>query len=163
MFVRQGFTIVELLAVIVLLSILSVVALSRSVGASAFEAAVLADFVLEEARFAQRLAAYRQDNDVVLRLAATAQGIEADIILSGTTTTRERNWDTSARLSLGASTLSAGQAATLSFSGEGEVVAASWAGSIVDPTSGIQITAGGENPRTLCLYPSGYVDTDVCR
>lgn len=159
----RGFTIVELIVVIILLSVLSVVALSRSVGASAFEAAVLSDFVLEEWRFAQRLASVRQDSPVQLQLAAGATELTASLVLGGTTTVRQRQWETAATLSNSGTVLSSGQLATFSYAGSGQLVAASWNGAVLDPTLGVQIDVNGENPRVLCLYPSGYGDAAVCQ
>ncbi len=161
--VSRGFTIVELIAVISLLAVLSAVAISRSVKPSSFEAAVASAFLLEELRFARRLAVNRQDVAVTLRLTLTASAWQVQVLGDGFTTLRAREADrTNATLTGDAVALNTGEVLTLVYDGLGNVTAADIAGTGLTPADGVPVVLTAESSRTLCIYPSGYVTGEGC-
>lgn len=154
---------VELVAVIGLLGVLSAVALSRTVKPSAFEAAVASAFVQEELRFARRIAVNRQDVDVSARLTLSANAWTTQVLADGVTVLRERSAERDdATLTADGVTLAEGDSLTVAFRGDGELLSVDVGATTVDPADGVGVTIAAEGSRELCLYPSGYTTGSVC-
>jgi prepilin-type N-terminal cleavage/methylation domain-containing protein len=71
----HGFTLVELTTVLVLVGVLSVVATSRLVGASSFEANDLSRALLAAGHLAQRTALARTDGTTTLEVSGAANSV----------------------------------------------------------------------------------------
>lgn len=162
-----GFTVVELVTTIILLAILSGVAMSSMVSPSSFGPSTIAHQLGLEFSVAYGQATARQDVTVsveiqgdtdawLVRISNSADGVVRTTSLDalGTSITVTNG--------LSSSSLSGSDALTLSFSGSGEVASAALAGSIIDPSLGIQIDLAGESNRVMCLYPTGYLDDAAC-
>ncbi len=160
---RQGFTIVELVVVLLLVGVLSAVAIPRFIQPSAFDASVGAQFVLEEARFAQKLANYRQDQTVSLVISRTADELLARVVGNGGLELRSNTIPLrSLELRFGGNALAAGQTLTISYGGDGRLRQAQWAGTTLVTSMGIDLEVVAAQSRSLCIYPSGFADHVPC-
>jgi len=163
----QGFTVVELVAVILLLAILSITALGRFVRPSAFAPAVLSAGLVAEVRQARQLAAARSDARVTLELSADggdwhfALATDVDGVVEEE---RIAMANTSLVASSGAvsAALGAGAGLRLTFHGDGDLAAIAIAGSPGDADLGVEVALSGDSTRTLCIYPSGYATDSAC-
>ena len=163
-----GFTVVELITVLVLLAILSSVALSRMVRPDAFAPATLAHQLKLDLNVALGAATARQDVTTSLALLADADAwvLRVSNDLEGTQReTRVDMLNSSVAVTDGAvaEVVSAVAAFELSFSGAGEVATASIGGAVLDASGGIDLTiVGASSSRDLCLHPTGYLDDSTC-
>ena len=80
---QLGFTVVELVVVIILLGTLSAVAISVSVSPSSFAPSLAAQFFSQQIQRAQTLARQRQDSDVVVVLTSVADGWRTQTTVGG--------------------------------------------------------------------------------
>ena len=166
-FDARGFTIVELITTIILLSILSGVAMSTMTTSSSFAPSTITHQYNLELSLAHGYATARQDVTVSLELLA-----DADTWLMRTSnstdgvirSTAVDAYNTSINVSSGAtsSQLSDLDTLLLSYSGTGEIALATLAGTNIDPAEGIQFDVVGDSNRTLCLYPTGFFYHAAC-
>lgn len=163
----RGFTVVELVAVILLLAILSITALGRFVRPSAFAPAVVSAALVAEVRQARQLAGARSDARVTLELTADGSDWRFALATDVDGVVREQRVamaNTSLTASSGAASagLGAGAGLQLTFHGDGDVAAIAIAGSPGDADLGVELALGGDSARTLCIYPSGYATDSAC-
>jgi len=163
----RGFTIIELITTIILLSILSGVAMSTMVTSSSFAPSTITHQITLEFNLAHGFATARQDVTVSFEVLADSDTwlLRTSNSLDGETrSTAIDAHNTTISVSSGASSslLNNLNSLVLSYSGTGEIVAASLAGSSIDPTQGIQFDVVGDSSRTLCLYPTGFFDDAAC-
>lgn len=163
-----GFTVVELITTIILLAILSGVAMSTMVSSSSFAPSTVAHQFNLELNFAHAAATARQDVAVSLEILADADAwlIRTSNSVDGvirTTSVEAFNSNITATSGASSSLLSASDTLVINYAGTGEIASASLAGSVIHPADGIQLLLIGDSSRTLCIYPSGYFDHDVCR
>lgn len=159
----NGFTIVELITVIILLGVLSTVAISRSVKPSSFEAAVVSGYLIEEFRFARRLAISRQDVDVSVTLTLVADTWQSAVRADGIIDLRARSMARSnGYLVNGGGDINTGDTLTIAFNRDGTLGAADVSGAALVVTSGFELDVIAENQRTICVYPTGYVTRNAC-
>ena len=158
----QGFTLVELIAVIGLLAVLSVVAISRSVKPSDFEGAIVGGFLTAEMRFAQRLALHRQDDDVHLVVTENSGQWHTEIHV-GPSVVRTANTDQGGTTMLvDGATVDAANPLDLRYDGRGWINSALAGANVLTFDDGLQVTVGAAHGRTFCVYPNGYVDNALC-
>ncbi len=162
-----GFTIVELVTVIVLLGILSVAAVSRMVSPSDFAPGMVSSAASEQFRLARALAMSREDTSVSLELRAVgsdwqlrtltvADGeVRQELVERGTTTVVVDNGAFSGAVNTTATL-------TLQFDSGGSLVAATLGATVLDPLLAIRFTIAGASQRMLCAYPSGYLLSGDC-
>jgi MSHA pilin protein MshC len=163
----EGFTVVELIAVIVLLSILGVVAMGRMVSPNLFAPAIVTQAVVAESRFAQQIATSRHDaavtltldrlgDDWRLRVATDVDGVVRTELVEAE--------DTTVHAASGAANGSIGAGATLivSFDRAGDLSAITIGGGAGDPAAGVGLSISGDSTRQVCIYPSGYANADAC-
>lgn len=163
----SGFTLVELVAVVVLLGVLGVVASARFVGPAAFAPAMVAQAAQAEARLARQLAASRHDARVSLlldrsgghwrlRVVTDVDGVVRTALVEAENTTVQA---TSGALSR---TLDATTTVTVGFDRRGDLATVAIGGSAGDPALGVGLLVAGDANRRLCIHPSGYVTDDAC-
>ena len=173
--VRKGFTLVEIIIAILLVSILSAVLIARFTDGNTFNGLVLRDQFVSSTRTAQQSAMGRAD--VELRLVPNASGDEVTITVlekNGTIQsvqipfasvdlTADSNITTSCSSSTPANSITGGSAPLILAFGElGEVQSASIAGSSVSSPSALRLCIDDEVEKSVCVSASGYTYIGDC-
>lgn len=162
-----GFTLVELITVILLLGILSAVAIARSGSSSDFEPRMFTSTVAEQYRFAHGLSGSRYNDPVDFDVVASASGWQF-ISRSALTGEVRREEMTSDGLGItvqnGSSSLSlsAGSSLTIRFSPAGDIASANLNGLPLQVDLGIELQVAGDSMHQLCVYPTGYLRAGSC-
>lgn len=162
-----GFTLVELISVMILLSILGIFAMARMTSPELFAPAVVSGAVAAEVRFARQLAAARSDAVVSvtvdrvgdawrLRTSSDVDGVVRTELVSAD--------DTALQAASGAvsASLDAATALTLVFDHAGDLATVLIGAAPGAPDSGVNLTVAGDSTRRLCVYPSGYAHAGAC-
>ena len=162
-----GFTIVELVVVIILLAILSTVALSRTVSTSAFAPATVSHQLQQDLKFAQASAMARQDTQVSFQVDLDGTDwrmITSNLVDGVTHTTRLSAENTNIRLTHGAliEYLADGGSLSMTFDSSGDLATLNIEGNLVSPNSGLLLEVLGDSNRSLCLYHTGYLANGAC-
>ena len=150
-----------------LLGVLSAVAFSRFVAPSAYAPSILAQQLRAEIMMAQAQAGNRQDAQVAFELIASAADWRMQTLndLDGVVreTLIERD-NTAIVASSGAASasLDATNSLRVEFDGLGGLTLVRVAGTDGDASTGAQLVVTGDSSRTLCIYPSGYVNVEPC-
>ena len=166
----RGFTIVELIAVLLLLGILAATATSRMVGGNAYAPALVTEQLIALGRFAQQTALSRQDAAVSLDVDQSAGDWRFRVRVDdgvATITAREERAEirnTSVVVANGALTASLGAAAPLhlAFDGLGSLASGSIAATNLDPSLGVGIGASGDTTSTVCIGSTGHAYRGNC-
>lgn len=162
-----GFTMVELVVVVILLSILSVTAISRFVQPSAFAPGIVTQALVGEARFAQQLAMARHDAAVSLVLDRNGSEWRMRVLTDVDGVVRTQRVD-SANTAISASSgaanasVTAATALTLEFGHSGDLRGVALGATPGDPLTGVSLLVGGDSDRQICIYPSGYANDASC-
>jgi MSHA pilin protein MshC len=163
----RGFTIVELVTVIVLLGILSTVAVSRMVRPSAFAPGIVAQGLVAEARIAQQRAASRGDAQVTLTV--DQLGSDWRLVLSTdidgvirTELLEVANTTVLAASGAESAALNDTTALQIIFDNRGDLATVLIGGLPGAPTTGVALTVNGDSSRDVCVYPTGYAVQDAC-
>lgn len=161
----RGFTVVELVVVIILLSILSATALSRFSRPDVFAASALANTLTAQIHFAAQ-AAQTRSTPVTLNVTQTS-GLLLAQVASAAVMIRETQASL-ANVSLSLSNngtdypVSEGAVWQMTFRGKGDLVAASLDAIVLNPGIGITAHFSGDTDRFLCVQPIGYVSEQAC-
>ncbi len=163
----SGFTVVELVTVILLLGILSVVAFGRFVRPSAFTPGAVVHALILEARVVRQLAATRADAVVTFTIDRMGSNwrLQTATDVDGVLRTELVAADnTSLRATSGAADdqLDAATAATLVLDSSGDLAAVTIGGTPGDPTLGVEFAITGDSDREACIYPTGYANDAAC-
>ena len=162
-----GFTIVELITVIILLGILSVVAMARFVQPSAFVPSIVSQKLIAESRIAQQVAVSRVDATVSLRIDRQASDwrIQVSTDVDGVIRTELAGADNS-RLqatSGGANAfISAATALSIAYSSSGDISAVLIGATPGGASLGVDLLLQGDSDRQICIHPSGYPTNASC-
>lgn len=162
-----GFTLVELVAVIVLLSILGVVVMARLPSPNLFAPALLSQALVAEARVARQVAAARHDAVVTLSVSADPAGWRVELVSDVDGILRNQlveASDTAIVASSGSAsaTLDATTPVSLTFDRAGRLSGVTIGGAAGAPALGLALTVSGVGDREICVYPSGYASGSAC-
>ena len=163
----RGFTIVELVIVVILLGILSVAAVSRMVSPSDFAPGMVSATTASQFRFARALAFAREDTDVQFVIAVVGDDWQITSSTAADGTLREEQieqGDTTLQLINGAfnGAVSALEPLRITFASNGDLATASLGTQALDPNLGLRLQIDGDSSRLLCVYPNGYLLTADC-
>ena len=164
---EKGFTIVELITVILLLGILSAVAIARSGNSSDFEPRMFASTGAEQYRFAHGLSTGRY-GDLVSFSITSSDGVWQFVTSSAADgeVRREDMADSSVSLLInnGATSLAASAAngVRIEFAPTGDVSAAYLGALALQVDLGIELRVAGDSTHDLCIYPTGYLSVASC-
>lgn len=164
---QHGFTIVELVVVIILLGILSVAAVSRMISPSDFAPGMVSATTASQFRYARALAFAREDTDVRFMLAVVGSDwqITSSTDADGTVRSEQiEQGDTSVQLVNGAFSgiVSNSDPLRITFASDGGVASATLGAQSLDPDLGLRLQINGASSRSLCVYPNGYLLTADC-
>jgi len=168
--VPNGFTLVELVAVLLLMGILAATATSRLVSGNAFAPALVSQQIVAIGRLAQQTAQSRRDATVSLDVDQSGTDWRIRVLVDdGSTTTAVADERTSSRntgvtVTNGGAPIALGPTAALHvvFDGMGGVVGGSVAAAPLNPTVGIAIAAMGDSTADVCIGTTGHVYRGVC-
>lgn len=165
--IPTGFTVVELITVIILLSILGAVAMSRMISPDAFAPAIVTQAIVAETRFAQQVATSRSDAVVSLMVDRVGADwrLRVDTDIDGVIRTElveAENTNVQAVSGAASAAIGAGAALEVSFDHAGDLSAVTIDGVAGDPDSGVGLTITGDSTRQACVYASGYANDEVC-
>jgi prepilin-type N-terminal cleavage/methylation domain-containing protein len=166
----RGFTVVELIAVLVLMGILAATAMSRMVGSNAYAPALISQQLIALGRLGQQMALARQDASVSLDVDQNAGDwrfrVQVDDGSSSVTAHEERAelGNTVLTVSNGALTLPLGPAASLhlAFDGIGGLVAGNVAATALNTNAGVGLTASGDSASSVCIGSTGHAYRGIC-
>lgn len=158
---------VELIAVIILLSILGVFAMGRMVSPTMYAPAVVSEAVLAQVRAAQQIAVSRHDAVVTLTVDRSGDDWRLQITsdVDGILRTERvdaENTALNAVSGAASGSIDAASPLTVSFDHGGDLETVTIGGVAGAPASGVAVSVSGDTSRQLCIYPSGYANADVC-
>ena len=163
----RGFTIVELITVVVLLGILSMTAVSRMVRPSSFAPGIVAQTFVAEARIAQQRAASRRDASVTLT--ADRLGDDWRFVLSSdvdgvlrTELVEAANTSVTVKSGAASASLDSSASLRLDFTTTGDLSVVLIDGLLGDASGGVALTVVGDTSRDVCVHPTGYAVEGVC-
>lgn len=163
----RGFTIVELVIVIVLLGILSVAAVSRMMSPSDFTPGMVSATTASQFRYARALAFAREDTSVqfMLTIVGGDWQMTSSTSVDGTLRSEQvEQGDTTVELVNGgiSGSVTALEPLLITFASDGGLAAASLGTQSLDPGLGLRLQISGASSRLLCVYPNGYLLTADC-
>ena len=162
-----GFTLVELITVILLLGILSAVAIARSPGSRDFQPRLFASTAAEQYRFARGLSTSRYQDPVTYAIAGTATNWTFTTSSSTSGEVRREtiaNNEASLSVRNGTATtlVATGTQLLISFTPSGDLAAATLGTAALQPELGIELQIAGTSAHELCIHPTGYLRTGIC-
>ena len=166
----SGFTIVELIAVLLLLGILAATAMSRLVGSNAYAPALVSEQLIALGRLAQQTALSRQDATVSLDIDQNVGSWRMRVLVddgAGTTTVREELVEDPQHLDRrgnGALNLSLGATVPLhvGFDGLGSLASGTGGATNLDPSVGVGIGVTGDSTYSVCIGSTGHAYRGNC-
>jgi prepilin-type N-terminal cleavage/methylation domain-containing protein len=161
----RGFTVVELVVVIILLSILSATALSRFSKPDVFAASALANTLTAQIHFAAQ-AAQTRSTPVTLNVTRVGPRLLMQVVSAAVMLRETQAALANVSLSLTNNgtdyPVPEGGVWQMTFVGKGDLVAASLDADVFDPGMGITAHFSGDTERFLCIQPIGYVSEQAC-
>lgn len=163
----NGFTIVELITVIILLGILSIVALAKFVEPSAYAPSIVTHGLVAEGRMAQQIAVSRVDAVVSLTLDKLGDDWRVQVSTDVDGVLRNNLFEaenTTLQASSGAAiaTLDATTQLLVTYAHSGDLSGVQIGASAGDAAMGVELALSGDSNRQICIYPSGYTSDDAC-
>ena len=160
-----GFTIVELVVVLVLLGILSGTAMSRFIEPTAFAPRNLSAAIRAQAHYAGQLALSGHTN-VTLQMSRQPGQWQIDVLEGGSLITQLTpeldNTQTFVTNSGSTYELDTASSLAMTFDAQGDVSAGVVGATSLDVNAGTELQITGDSNQWLCIYPTGYVSARVC-
>ncbi len=165
--INAGFTIVELITVIVLLGVLSAVAVARGGRSSDFEPRRFTSTAAEQYRFAHGLSSGRYGDTIRFSIEESAGAwrfTTASTVDGGVRQEELSAPGIALSLTNGANSLSfsSGENLQLEFSPTGDLSAVQLGATVLQPNLGIELNIVGSSSHSLCIYPTGYLGAGNC-
>ncbi len=165
-----GFTVVELIAVLLLMGILAATATSRMVGSNAYAPAFVAQQLIAIGRLAQQTALSRQDAVVSLDVDQNAGDWRFRVLVddgASVVTAHEERADlanTTLTVSNGALNVPLGPTTSLHlvFDGVGGLSAGAAAATVLNAATGVNLTASGDSTSSVCIGSTGHAYRGTC-
>lgn len=172
---HSGFSLVELIIVIMLIGIVSVVAMSRMLGPDTFNAPIVRDAIIAMARAAQQNAIGHPDivltleetgGELELRLEAGATLLESTRVeLEDVTIRADVNETDSCAVTPGETVIGAGSAMVIEYDALGSLLQGgpvNGVGYPFQPDGGMRVCINGEAHNSVCISPAGYAYAGDC-
>jgi len=170
----SGFTLVELVITVLILSIISAVALSRILSGNSFNSIIVRDQIVSLARTAQQNALGRAD--VELTITPSAGGDELTLTtvdglgtiesytmsLDSVTLSGDINETDSCATTLGADALTSATPMTITFGELGDLGDSGVTGSTGAVSSAVRICLNDTAIESVCVSPSGFAYAGNC-
>jgi len=160
-----GFTIVELVVVLLLLGILSVTALSRFVEPDAFAPRTIVAVVLAQGHYAAQSAQASSD-DVTLRVSRVGTTWQTDVSDSVVNLRMSAVDVANTRIEVANDgnvyDLDAASSLALTFTDDGELLSGSVGVSVLNLGAGTEVRIIGDSSQIVCFYPTGYASARAC-
>jgi|GEM_PF-1221604 len=162
---QTGFTLVELITVLALISIVSAVAISRLGNISSYENAVFRDRVLSYLRLSQNVALAHHGEATSIQLTRTTDALWDLVVTTGAenqTYEVESESDLSVRYTGITVAIGVGESFTLSYSQLGDLTGIQiGVNPVTALNTSIELTTGGG--ALLCVSPVGLAYVGACR
>jgi MSHA pilin protein MshC len=160
-----GFTIVELVVVLVLLGILSVTALSRFVEPSAFAPRAIVALVLAQGHYAAQSAQASSD-DITLRISRVGDNWQTDVIDSLAILRMSAIDVANTRIEVANDgdlyDLDPASPLSLIFADDGELQSGTLGAAVLNLAVGTEVRIIGDSTQLACFYPTGYASARAC-
>ncbi len=161
-----GFTIVEFIAVIMLMGVLAVVAMSKITGSDDFAPAMVTQQFIAQGRGALQMAQARHGSVVAMTVDRSGDAWRFRVTVDGADVSLEevKRGGVDIRVTNGGidTLLDAATDLTVSYDGWGDVTTVTIGGAPGTPSYGVQLSIIGGSARTACIYPTGYIAHGDC-
>ncbi|NKB33372.1 MAG: prepilin-type N-terminal cleavage/methylation domain-containing protein [Pseudomonadales bacterium] len=170
----KGFTVVEIVLVIVLLAIVSAVAISRFVSGNAFNPTIVRDQIISLARTAQQSSLGRTDvsltitpngagDTVTIETSDTDGTIQSfDVSIDDVTLSGDINDTDSCATTSGADSITNAAPMTIDFEELGDLGTSGVTGSTGAVTSAVRVCINDSALASVCVSPSGFAYAGDC-
>jgi MSHA pilin protein MshC len=160
-----GFTIVELVVVLILLGVLSATAMSRFIEPSAFAPRNIAAAIKAQSHYATQHA-LTGSAIVNLNIAAQADRWLIEAVQGGIPVRQAEPAASNTQLQVinDGTTYAITPAAnfTVSYTASGDVFGAAVGANALNVQTGIELQVAGDTTQVMCIYPTGYVSARAC-
>jgi len=170
----QGYTLIELVVTLIVLSILSVTAITQFQGRNTFNAPILRDQLISLTRSAQQNALGRPGvelsvtpntagDSVILLLSGDSGAIQSFTLeLDNVSLSGDINTTDSCEVTPGANTIDNSAPLELTFGELGDLSDSGVVGSIGAVTSALRICVNNSSVASVCISPSGFAYAGDC-
>jgi MSHA pilin protein MshC len=165
----KGFTVIELVTVIVLLGIVTAVVAPRWFGTAEFDASVCSTEVLSVARLAQRTAVARPEVDVSLTIVQMGGQWRIEVLADDAGTIAVLHAvsvgvasSIAVTAGIGPTNLSAANSLALTYDALGNTASVLLAGFPGAVDSGVSFDFAGSTDHRLCISPLGFAHAGSC-
>lgn len=166
---NSGFTVIELVAVLVLIGILAVSSYSRWFSGNSFESSATAADISTVARLAQRIAIFKPGNVITLEVSQVAGNWQLAVMEDdGGTISNLFQIDNDSGNTISVSgvtgpvTLSAANDLVVNYDDLGNLSALSVGGVALGARVGVAISISTDLPKMMCISPVGFVHVGAC-